>query len=167
MTKEIMPAPPAWTTREPENEYHARSKSGEIMSSGMLKKFRECPYAYHQAVTGQTKDKDSTAYRFGRAVHKIILEGVPAFNKAYTADGPINPNTGKMFGAGTKAHDVWLAANGYTRDQIISEEELDTLVRMENMTRRHALSRIRMGRAGGAGGACRHSLPDPDGLVDA
>lgn len=133
-----MPAPPAWTTREPEDEYHARSKSGEIMSSGMLKKFRECPFAYHQAVIGQTKDRDSAAYRFGRAVHKIILEGVPAFNKAYTADGPINPKTGKTYGAGTKSHDDWLAANGYTRDQIISEEELDTLVRMENMTRRHA-----------------------------
>lgn len=133
-----MPPPPMWATVEPENEYHAKSKSGEVMSSGMLKKFRQCPAAYHLTVLGGIREKESTAYRFGRAVHKICLEGIPAFNKAYAIGGPINEKTGKSFGVGTKAHDEWLLQNGYSRDQVINDDEHDTLVTMSKMVCRHA-----------------------------
>lgn len=135
--KSTMPPPPSWALTENENAYHARSKSGEMMSSGMLKKFRACPFAYRQAVIGETKEKESAAYRFGRAVHKIVLEGTEAFNKSYAIGGPINEKTGKSYGVGTKAHDEWLAANGYNRDQVINDDEADTLITMANMVRRH------------------------------
>ncbi len=138
MQKEAKALPPEWTLTEPEDAYHAKSKSGECMSSGMLKKFRDCPFAYFQTVSEQLEGKTSDAFRFGRAVHKICLEGVPAFNKAYAIGGPINEKTGKSFGVGTKAHDEWLAANGYTRDQVINDVEADALVKMSNMMRRHA-----------------------------
>lgn len=135
--KNTMPEPPAWTYIENERDYHALSKSGDVMSSGMLKKFRDCPYQYHRIISGLVKESDSPAFRFGRAVHKICLEGIPAFNKAYAIGGPINERTGKSFGVGTKAHDEWLAANGYSRDQVINEDEGDTLVTMANSVRKH------------------------------
>lgn len=132
-----MPPPPAWTSVENEAEYHAHSKRGEIMSSGMLKKFRDCPYRYNQLVTGQAKEKDSTAYRFGRAVHSIVLEGHKAFNKRYAVGGPINEKTGKCYGVGTQKFAEWLAANGLSMENVISEEEADVLVTMANMAERH------------------------------
>lgn len=135
--KPTTPPPPPWAMAEPEDKYHARSKSGEVMSSGMLKLFRDCPFAYWQRVNGQTADKDSAAYRFGRAVHKIVLEGIPVFNRAFAVGGPINEKTGKCYGVGTKAHDEWLAANGHSRDKVITDEEADALVAMANMTARH------------------------------
>ena len=140
MTITAMPPPPTVMFAEPEDVYHAKSKSGECMSSGMLKRFRDCPFAYHQAVTGQLEEKTSDAFRFGRAVHKICLEGIPAFNKAYAIGGPINEKTGKSFGVGTKAHDEWLGANGFTREQVINDTEADSLVKMANMVRSHTLA---------------------------
>ncbi len=138
--KTVMPPPPSFATVEKEEPYHFRSKIGEVMSSGMLKKFRQCPYAYHLAVTGQTKEKDSAAFRFGRAVHKIVLEGHQAFNKAYAIGGPMNDKTGKSFGVGTKAHDAWLIENGYLKDQVINEDEADVLITMANAVRKHTIS---------------------------
>ncbi len=138
--KTVMPPPPSFATVEKEEPYHFRSKIGEVMSSGMLKKFRQCPYAYHLAVTGQTKEKDSAAFRFGRAVHKIVLEGHQAFNKAYAIGGPMNDKTGKSFGVGTKAHDAWLIENGYRKDQVINDDEADVLITMANSVRKHAVT---------------------------
>lgn len=131
------PSAPAWTMVEPDGKYHAVSKQGHAMSSSMLKKFRQCPYAYHQAITGQTAEKDSAAFRFGRAVHAIVLEGSETFNKRYAIGGPMNPKTGKCFAVGTKAHDEWLAENGYSRDVVINDDEADVLVTMANMVKRH------------------------------
>lgn len=136
-SKPPMPPPPAWTLQEPEKEYHARSKSGEIMSSGMLKKFRQCAAAYHDAVTRASAEKESAAFRFGRAVHKICLEGTKAFNKSFAIGGPVNEKTGKNYGVGTKAHDEWLAANGYTKDQVINDDEANTLITMARKFERH------------------------------
>lgn len=132
-----MPQPPAYTLREPENDYHAKSKSGEIMSSGMLKTFRNCPASYYAKIAGLSEDGDSNAYRFGRATHKIILEGIEAFNKAFAIGGPVNEKTNKSYGVGTKAHDEWLAAKGYSRDQVINDTEADQLVTMAKATHRH------------------------------
>lgn len=136
----VMPEPPSWTLREPEDEYHARSKSGEIMSSGMLKKFRDCPLAYHRTVTGEMAEKTSDAFRFGRAVHKLILEGRDAFDREFAVGGPINERTGKSYAVGTKAHDEWLAANGYAREQVINDAEADALGRMAGMVRNHSVA---------------------------
>lgn len=135
--KPVMPDPPSWATVEPEDAYHARSKSGEVMSSGMLKTFRDCPEYYRRLVTGKVKKEDTNAFRFGRAVHKIVLEGIPAFNKAYTMGGPVNPKTGKNYGIGTQAHDAWLVEKGIPRERCLTEEEGDTLVRMARTSLAH------------------------------
>lgn len=136
--EERMPPPPSWTHVESDVDYHARSKCGDYMSSGMLNKFRECPYAYHLAVKGIMQDKDTAAYRFGRAVHKMILEGSEAFNKSYCAGGPINPKTGKAYGVGTKAFDEWLVAEGINREQIVTPEELEILKAMNLAVLQHS-----------------------------
>ncbi|MDR1519050.1 MAG: PD-(D/E)XK nuclease-like domain-containing protein [Planctomycetota bacterium] len=133
-----MPPPPKWAIVEDEAVYHARAQAGLVMSSGMLKRFRDCPYHYHRLVTGQVKEKDRAAYRFGRAVHKIILEGIAPFNRAFAIGGPINPKTGKNYGVGTQAHDAWLAERGLSREHVIAEEEADTLIAMHRATRRHS-----------------------------
>ena len=132
-----MKQPPEWALVESEDIYHARSKSGEVMSSGMLKRFRDCPAAYRRYIDGKISEKDSTAFRFGRAVHKICLEGIPAFNKFYAIGGPVNPKTGKNYGVGTQAHDAWLEEKGIPRDRCITEEEADVLVTMANMVWAH------------------------------
>jgi hypothetical protein len=135
-----IPDPPVWALAEDETAYHAAAKSGAVMSSGMLKRFRQCPYAYRQHILGNNREQDKAAYRFGRAVHKIVLEGIPAFNKAYAIGGPLNPKTGRAYGPGTLKHDEWLAANGYAREQVITDEESNALVAMANAARGHALA---------------------------
>ena len=98
-------------THEPEEQYHARSKSGEVMSSHLLALFRRSPYKYWATVTGRHQEEDKPEYALGRAAHKLILEGEDAFNEAYlVADGPVNPKTGLPFGKTAKAYQEWEAA---------------------------------------------------------
>lgn len=98
---------------EPEAEYHARSKSGEMLSSHMLQRFAQMPYKYWATITGRYEEPDKADYAFGRAAHKLILEGPDAFEAAYTvSDGPINERTGKPYGKETKAYQDWLSLQG-------------------------------------------------------
>ncbi len=60
-------------TQEPADEYHARSRSGEFMSSHLLTDFRESPALYRKKVTGEIEDKESSAFVIGRATHCLIL----------------------------------------------------------------------------------------------
>ena len=95
---------------EPASEYHARSRSGEFMSSHLLADFRESPALYRKKVTGEIEDKDSSAFVIGRAAHCLILEGRKAFDRDYVvSDGPINPRTGEAYGRTTKAFTEWAA----------------------------------------------------------
>lgn len=95
---------------EPETEYHAQSKSGDILSSHMLARFQEMPYKYFAVITGRYKEPDKAEYAFGSAAHKLILEGREAFDQVYTvADGPVNERTGKPYGKDTKAYQDWLS----------------------------------------------------------
>ena len=97
-------------TQEPADEYHARSRSGEFMSSHLLADFRESPALYRKKVTGEIEDKDSSAFVIGRAAHCLILEGRKAFDRDYVvSDGPINPRTGEAYGRTTKAFAEWAA----------------------------------------------------------
>ena len=73
---------PACIIHEPENQYHARSKSGEILSSHMLARFCEMPFKYFATISGQYQEPEKTEYAFGTAAHKLILEGEDAFNAA-------------------------------------------------------------------------------------
>ena len=96
--------------REAEKEYHAKSKSGEFMSSHLLATFRESPLKYYKTVYGGIADTDTTAYAFGRAAHKLILEGADAYHATYEiGDGPVNPRTGKPFGRNSAAYMDWAA----------------------------------------------------------
>ena len=81
---------------EPASEYHARSRSGEFMSSHLLADFRESPALYRKKITGEIEDKNSSAFVIGRAAHCLILEGRKAFDRDYVvSDGPINPGLAK------------------------------------------------------------------------
>ena len=101
---------PACIISEPEAEYHARSKSGEYMSSHMLARFQEMPYKYFATISGLYHEPEKQEYAFGSAAHKLILEGEDAFNTAYVvSDGPINERTGKPYGKDSKVYLDWLS----------------------------------------------------------
>lgn len=107
------------------------------MSSGMLKKFRDCPLSYRLSVTGKAEDKDSAAYRFGRAAHKMILEGPEAFSRDFAIGGPVNPKTGKCYGTDTKAFAEWLIENNFSADRVVTNEESEILSGMQQMVAQH------------------------------
>lgn len=109
---------------EPEKEYHARSKSGEFMSSHLLADFRESPLKYYKKINGEIPDADTQAFAFGRAAHKLILEGMKAYDAAYeVSDGPVNVKTGKPYGKNTNAYLEWAASVG--RPVISTAEDYD------------------------------------------
>ena len=90
---------------EPAGEYHARSRSGEYMSSHLLADFRESPALYRKEINGEIEQKDTPAFVLGRAAHSLILEGRTAFDRDFVVtDGPVNPKTGEPYGAKTKAY---------------------------------------------------------------
>ena len=68
---------------EPADEYHARSRSGEFMSSHLLADFRESPALYRRKVSGEITESESSAFVMGRAAHCLILEGRNAFDREY------------------------------------------------------------------------------------
>ena len=103
----------------------------------MLKEFRRCPAHYRSLTMGLAKRPDSDALRFGRAVHKMLLEGEAAFRAAFTIGGPINEKTGRSFGSGTKAFANWLSDNGMNRAVVITPSELEDIYRMREAARSH------------------------------
>ncbi len=90
---------------EPSEVYHAKAK--DFLSSHQLIEFGKCPYLYKKRISGLIEDKDSPAYFVGRAAHTRILEGGAAYESQYAIGGPINPATGKPFGATTKKFLEW------------------------------------------------------------
>ena len=95
---------------EPAGQYHAKAK--DYFSSHQLAEFRKCPMGYRKRQLGQVPDEDRPAYQIGRALHTRVLEGRDKFEAEYAVGGPINPKTGEMFGANTKAYAEWAAAQG-------------------------------------------------------
>lgn len=90
---------------ETSDEYHA--KKTQYLSSHQLIDFIKCPWLYYKKQKGLIPDTDSTAYVMGRAMHTRILEGLGKYEEQYVIGGPINPKTGKSFGADTKAFAEW------------------------------------------------------------
>ena len=82
-------------THESAGEYHARSRSGEFMSSHQLAEFRDSPALYYKKICGEVEQQsESTAFIIGRAAHALILEGRDGFDRDFiVSDGPINPKT--------------------------------------------------------------------------
>ena len=97
-------------THEPEQVYHA--KAGEFLSSHLLADFRKSPLLYYKRRLGLIDDIDRPAYLLGRAAHVRILEGRDRYNEQFAIGGPINPKTGKPYGANTNAFADWAAAQG-------------------------------------------------------
>lgn len=126
---------PDYILHEPEEAYHARSKSGEMLSSHMLAKFQEMPFKYSALIHGLCKEPDKAEYEFGRAAHKMILEGREAFNTEYVVnDGPLNPKTGKTYGRETQAYQKWRAEQAGT---VITEAEFSEIKKMNGSILSH------------------------------
>ncbi|MCL2001735.1 MAG: PD-(D/E)XK nuclease-like domain-containing protein [Planctomycetes bacterium] len=129
---------------EDEKAYHARS--GEFMSSHQLRDFRRCPELFHRQRAGLIPRVDKPAWLVGRAAHCLIIEGKGAFDARYMTGGPVNPKTGKPYGADTKAHAEW--ASQQTRE-VITGEQMYTVERMADAVTRHDLgSRLFTGGVG-------------------
>lgn len=120
---------------EPSDEYHAKSKNGEYMSSHMLSDFRNSPALYRKKILGMVEESSSQAFTIGRAAHSLILEGRNAFDKEFTvSDGPINEKTGEPFGKTTKAYGQWLAQQP---GEIISTAEFGTIFKYQSSVLGH------------------------------
>jgi hypothetical protein len=115
-------------TYEDEEIYHEQSKSGKVLSSHMLMDFINSPKLYHKKTIGAIAERSRSAFVFGSAAHKLILEGRDAFDKEYVvSDGPINEKTGQPYGSTTKAYLEWK----YAQDrEIISIADYGELAKL-------------------------------------
>lgn len=121
---------------EPANEYHARSRSGEFMSSHLLADFRESPALYRKEINGEIEQKDTPAFVLGRAAHSLILEGRASFDRDFVvSDGPVTPRTGEPYGAKTKTYADWLA----TQDrEVVSGKDYSFILNLQRSVHLHA-----------------------------
>lgn len=121
--------------QEEEGLYHSRSRSGECLSSHMLIAYMASPARYRERLS-RPPAADSQALRFGRAAHKLILEGDAAFASAYVvADGPVNPSTGVPYGRGTKKYQEWLAGQS---GEVLSCAEYAEMAEMRDSVAAHS-----------------------------
>ena len=110
---------------EPAPLYH--SQAGACLPSNLLADFRKSPLLYRRKRCGLIPDEDRPAYLLGRAAHTLILEGRKRFDEEYAVGGPINPKTGNLYGANTKAFAAWAEAQG---KPVVTREQFDLLLRM-------------------------------------
>lgn len=123
-------------TNEPADIYHARSRSGEFMSSHLLADFRESPALYRKEINGEIEQKDTPTFVLGRAAHSLILEGRIAFDRDFVvADGPVNPKTGEPYGTKTKAYAEWLASQ---EREVISSKDYAFILKLQKSVCLHA-----------------------------
>ena len=118
---------------ESAEQYHA--KADRFLSSHQLLDFIKCPWLHRKKAIGLIEDKDSPAYMVGRAAHVRILEGRDVYETVFALGGPINPKTGKPFGAGTKAFSEWAEVQGkpvLSHDQIELVEQMASGVAMND-----------------------------------
>ena len=124
--------------RDPAGEYHARSRSGEFMSSHLLADFNESPELYRKKICGEIEQTETPALVLGSAAHCLILEGNTEFNNQYVVtDGPINPRTGEPFGKTTKAYAEWKA----TQDRdVISGKDYNFIEKLRTSVQHHPVA---------------------------
>jgi hypothetical protein len=91
---------------EPDEVYHA--KGAHYLSSHQLMDFIKCPFLHHQKKLGLVVEKETEAYRVGKAAHVRILEGRDTFQERYCMDWPCNADGEPMDGR-TKAVKEWKA----------------------------------------------------------
>ena len=120
-------------TAEPAEEYHA--KAADFLSSHQLIDFMKCPWLHFKKRTGLIGDKDSPAYLIGRAAHSRVLEGRDVYEASFALGGPVNPKTGRPFGANTKAFGQWASEQGkpvLSNDQVELIENIASGVSMND-----------------------------------
>ncbi len=123
---------------EPADIYHARSRSGEYMSSHMLADFRESPALYHKEIIGEIDQKESRAFAIGRPAHCLILEGRQAFDREFAvSDGPINSKTEEPFGKNTKAYAEW--KNSLDRE-VVSGKDFGFITKLQASVLMHPIA---------------------------
>jgi hypothetical protein len=110
---------------EPAAQYHA--KADRFLSSHQLLDFIRCPWLYRKKAVGLIEESESPSYLIGRAAHVRILEGRDAYEAEFALGGPVNPKTGKPFGAGTKAFAEWAEVQG---KPVLSHEQVDLVEQM-------------------------------------
>lgn len=110
---------------EPADEYHA--KAAEFLSSHQLLDFMRCPWLHFKKRSGLIVEQESPAYMIGRAAHCRILEGRDVYESSFALGGPVNPKTGRPFGANTKTFSEWADAQG---KPVLSHDHIDLI---ENM----------------------------------
>ncbi len=103
----------------------------------MLKQFRTCPALYRDIIRGREKIPEKSAFRFGRAAHKLILEGEDACQAEFLVGGPVNEKTGRSFGHGSRAFARWLEESGLAPDRIITPAEARDIRQMRAAVRAH------------------------------
>lgn len=135
--------------REPADAYHAQA--GQYLTSHLLADFRKSPLLYHRKWCGLIPDDDRPAYLLGRAAHTLILEGRKQFDEEYAVGGPVNPKTGNVYGANTKAFAEWAEAQG---KPVLTREQFDLLLRMHLGVARNELA-VKFLSAGVAEGVVR------------
>lgn len=124
---------------EDEEIYHSQSKSGKVLSSHMLMTFVESPKLYQKKITGAIAERPRSAFSFGSAAHKLILEGREAFDKEFVvSDGPINEKTGQPYGSTTKAYLEWK----YSQDcEIISIADYAEICKLNYSVENHTVAK--------------------------
>jgi len=122
--------------RESAEVYH--TKASEYLTSHQLADFRRCPLLYRKKKLGLVEDEDRPAYLVGRALHTLALEGDEAFGKEYAVGGPVNPRTGELYGANTKAFAEWAAQQG---KPVLTMQQCERVERMAEGVRGHGLAR--------------------------
>lgn len=110
---------------EPAEQYHG--KAGHFLSSHQLLDFMKCPWLHRKKCLGLVADSSSPAYLIGEAAHVRIIEGQEAYQRKFAFGGPINPTTGRAFGAGTKAFAEWAQAQG---KPVLTQEQIDLIEQM-------------------------------------
>jgi len=118
--------------RESADDYHAKAKN--FLSSHQLADFRKCPALYSKKKLGLVQDEDRPAFLVGRAVHTWALEGRSTFDDTFAVGGPINPRTGKPFGAATQAYHEWAAAQG---KPVLTDEQYTLVMNIVNGVAAH------------------------------
>ena len=132
-----IPLPPAWTSFVPEALYHQKALAGQAISSTLLKEFRKSPARYFARISGRIPGEERHAFRVGRAVHTLLLEGESAYRAAFLVGGPWNGRTGRSFGSGTKAFRSWVCENGLDPGRVITLSEARDIACMREAVYRH------------------------------
>lgn len=124
----------AFLIDEPAEVYHAKAKG--FLTSHRLADFRKCPLLYHHKQLGLVIDEDRPAYQVGHATHTMILEGRDRFKACYAVGGPVNPKTGQVYGANTKAYTEWADSVG---KPVLTDDQFELVSRMYDAAKGHPL----------------------------